>query len=205
MSFPLQKYSIGVNQTYSHDIMLPSFTATPQFLAETKYANPSNITSTPFQLGHHTKLTFFEYLAKHPEQAQQFNNFMGLYATDRPRWLDEGHFPVRDILGKGASTEENAVLLVDVGGGKGHDLILFQKRYGDLPGRMVLQDLPSVVEQAGQLPEGLEATGHDFFKENPIKGMIISNNYGAVRGRKNANMQARRTGILLPFGPPRLA
>ncbi|KAJ5525434.1 O-methyltransferase [Penicillium frequentans] len=155
---------------FCHDIMLPSFTATPQFLAETKYANPSNITSTPFQLGHHTKLTFFEYLAKHPKQAQEFNNFMGLYATDRPRWLDEGHFPVRDILGKGANTEKDAVLLVDVGGGKGHDLILFQKRYGDLPGRMILQDLPSVVEQAGQLPEGLEATGHDFFKENPIKG-----------------------------------
>ncbi|KAJ5794560.1 O-methyltransferase [Penicillium paradoxum] len=155
---------------FCHDIMLPSFTATPQFLAETKYTNPSNITSTPFQLGHHTKLTFFEYLAKHPEQAQQFNNFMGLYATDRPRWLDEGHFPVREILGKGASTDEDAVLLVDVGGGKGHDLVLFQKRYGDLPGRMILQDMPSVIEQAGQLSEGLEATAHDFFKENPIKG-----------------------------------
>ncbi|KAJ5710455.1 O-methyltransferase [Penicillium malachiteum] len=67
-------------------------------------------------------------------------------------------------------TEKDAVLLVDVGGGKGHDLILFQTRYGDLPGRQILQDLPSVVEQAGQLPEGLEATGHDFFKPNPIQG-----------------------------------
>lgn len=31
---------------------------------------------------------------------------MGLYATDRPRWLDEGHFPVREILGQGASEEK---------------------------------------------------------------------------------------------------
>ncbi|EED15780.1 O-methyltransferase [Talaromyces stipitatus ATCC 10500] len=155
---------------FCHDVLLPSFSATPRFLAETRYANPTNITDTPFQFGHHTKRTFFEYLGTYPEQAQQFNNFMGLYATDRPRWLDEGHFPVREILGEGASEEKDAVLMVDVGGGKGHDLILFQQRYGDLPGRLILQDLPSVVKQAGQLSAGLESMGHDFFTENPIKG-----------------------------------
>lgn len=66
------------------------------------------------------------------------------------------------------------MLMVDVGGGKGHVLILFQQRYDDLPGWLILQDLPSVVKQAGQLSAGLEAMGHDFFTDNPIKGEFNS-------------------------------
>lgn len=97
---------------------------------------------------------------------------MGMYATDRPRWLDPGHFPIRKVLGEEAKiNEDNPVLLVDVGGGKGHDLALFQKMYSDLPGGLVLQDIPYVIEQAGALPAGIEAMPYDFFTPNPIKGM----------------------------------
>jgi hypothetical protein len=158
----------------SHDVLLPGFSATGQFLAKTKYLNPSNLTDTPFQLGHATRQTFFEYLGSHPDQNQQFNNFMGLYAVGRPRWHDQGHFPVREVIGEGASKDENSALLVDVGGGKGHDLIAFQKMYHDLPGRLVLQDMPHVIQQAGKLPDGIEGMPHDFFAPQPIKGKTHS-------------------------------
>lgn len=129
---------------------------------------------TPLQLAHSTKQTFFEYLGSHPDHNQQFNNFMGLYATDRPRWLDPGHFPVEKILGEEAKIgDENTVLMVDVGGGKGHDLILFREKYPNLPGRLILQDLPFVISQAGSLPAGLEAMPHDFFTPQPINGESV--------------------------------
>jgi hypothetical protein len=156
----------------SQDILLPGLKKMPQYLAESRYGNPSNIMDTPFQLGHSTKRMFFDYLGRHPEQIAQFNNYMGMYAQGRPRWLDPGNFPVREILGEGASTELDAALLVDVGGGKGHDLVIFQKTYGDLPGRLVLQDLPGAIDQAGALPKGIEATVHDFFTPQPVKGQI---------------------------------
>lgn len=159
---------------YSHDILLPSFSATVQYLAETQYKNPQDLKNSPFQLGHNTKLSFFEYLGTHPKQAQQFNNFMGLYAQGRPRWLDPGHYPIRERLVEGADTDPNSVFMVDVGGGKGHDITLFQKLYKDIiPGRLVLQDMPTVIQQAGELPAGIEGTPHDFFKPNPVVGMCF--------------------------------
>jgi len=169
-SFPIEERRANT-KLLSHDVLLPSFSSAPQFFKETRYSNPSEIKNTLFHLGLSTKLTFFEYLGTHPDQNKYFNNFMGMYAQDRPRWLDPGHFPVREILGEGASTDKDAVLLVDVGGGKGHDLVLFQKLYHDLPGRLVLQDLPYVIQQAGALPAGIEATPHDFFQPQPIQGM----------------------------------
>lgn len=150
--------------------MLPGLIKLPQYLAESAYGNPQNITDTPFQLGHGTKRTFFDYLGRHPDQIAQFNNYMGMYAQDRPRWLDLGNFPVREILGEGASTDPDAALLVDVGGGKGHDLVTFKKTYGDLPGKLVLQDLSGAIQQAGSLPEGIESTVYDFFTPQPVKG-----------------------------------
>ena len=39
----------------------------------------------------------------------------------------------------------------------------------DLPGRLVAQDLPFVVEAVSGLPPGVEVQAHDFFTEQPIK------------------------------------
>lgn len=96
-----------------------------------------------------------------------------MYANDRPRWLDPGNFPVHELLGKGADTGLDSTLLVDVGGGKGHDLVMFKKMYGDLPGQLVLQDLPGAIEQAGTLGDGIVPMVYDFFTPQPIKGQSI--------------------------------
>lgn len=94
---------------------------------------------------------------------------MSAYHQGRPSWMDAGFYPVSQ-LAQGLKHED--VLLVDVGGSVGHDLSEFQRKWSDMPGRLVLQDLPDVIEQAQSmlLHPRIEATAHDFFTEQPIKG-----------------------------------
>jgi hypothetical protein len=92
---------------------------------------------------------------------------MGNTMGARKYWVD--WYPVRERILYGAEKDE--VLVVDVGGGKGHDLIQFRRKY---PGhRLVLQDLRGVVESIEGLGEGIEMAVHDFFTEQVVKGMLI--------------------------------
>lgn len=69
------------------------------------------------------------------------------------------------------------VLMVDVGGSSGHDLISFHSAHSDVSGRLILEDLPPAVEAAkaaGELDrEGIEAVAHDFFTPQPIQGARV--------------------------------
>ena len=76
---------------------------------------------------------------------------------------------MKEELIQGASTEKDSVLLVDIGGGWGHDIVAFQKKY-PTNGRLILQDLPAVIKDARTLPPGIEAQGYDFFTTQPVKG-----------------------------------
>jgi hypothetical protein len=69
-----------------------------------------------------------------------------------------------------ARADSDAVLLVDIGGGLGQDIVDFQKRYRHLPGRLVLQALPTVIESVQGFPTKVQAIGHDFFAPKPIQG-----------------------------------
>ena len=95
---------------------------------------------------------------------------MAGYRIGRARWIDPDCFPVEEVLGNGVSIEKNAVMLVDVGGSTGRDISAFHELYPQLPGRLVLQDLPAVIKEASNLPEGIEAMAHDFFTPQPVKG-----------------------------------
>ena len=62
--------------------------------------------------------------------------------------------------------------LVDVGGGQGQSLAQIMKAFPTLePKRLVLQDLPPVIEQAQlSLPSELVKMVHDFWTPQPVKG-----------------------------------
>ena len=111
----------------------------------------------------------FQYFARAPEMGRRFGSMMGAWAQDRPRWFDDGYYSVQDRLIDGAKGGEGDVFLVDVGGGRGHDLIGLKQKHQNIPGRLVLQDRPEVVSLA-QLPAGLESMPHDFNTPQPIKG-----------------------------------
>lgn len=80
------------------------------------------------------------------------------------KWFD--YYPVASKLQVASPSD---VLLVDIGGGVGHDLIAFQKRYPDLPGQYIVQDIPVVIDSITSLPTGISAQKHDFFSPQPVK------------------------------------
>ncbi|PYH92255.1 S-adenosyl-L-methionine-dependent methyltransferase [Aspergillus ellipticus CBS 707.79] len=143
--------------------------ATPQFLQQTDYRNPSDGLHSPFQLGFGTKASFFEFLAQDPVVGAQFNNLMSVYHQGRASWMDPGFYPVQRLL-EGVQVGTDDVLLVDVGGGKGHDLQEFRTKGPRVPGRLILQDQPAVIAEATGLHASIETMAHDFFGEQPIKG-----------------------------------
>jgi len=87
--------------------------------------------------------------------------------------MDSGFYPVRDRFEQGMMQNANEVAIVDVGGGMGHDLAELKKKQPTIPGRFILQDLPQVIEQIPQPFDGIEATAHDFYTEQPVKGELI--------------------------------
>lgn len=148
--------------------------ALPAFLRQNNFQTSNDGKNCPFQLGYKTESHFFEYLRDNPKYAAQFNNHMSAYHKGRPSWMDVGFFPVLDLV-MGVKTED--VLLVDLGGSIGHDLSEFDRKWSQTPGRLVLQDLPDVVDQAPSLPSRIEAMHHDFFTEQPVKGMPYLSRY----------------------------
>jgi hypothetical protein len=76
------------------------------------------------------------------------------------RWVDI--FPVAEVLDTSRLSKGDA-LLVDIGGNQGHDLQLFQQRHSQLPGRLILEDLPQAVNEVKGKLEGIELVEYDFF------------------------------------------
>lgn len=107
------------------------------------------------------------------DTAKQFNNHMSVYAQGRMRWMDPGFYPVQERLVDGIAIGDQDALLVDMGGSFGHDLSDFRRKWPNVPGRLVLQDLPEVVSSVKDLHPSIEVTAHDFFTEQPVKGTDI--------------------------------
>lgn len=89
------------------------------------------------------------------------------FKTMARKWYET--VPVDEIFG--TPSDASAVLLVDVGGNTGHDILGFHKAHPNLPGRLILQDLPTTIQSldAAKL-EPIEAMAHDFFTPQPVKG-----------------------------------
>lgn len=85
--------------------------------------------------------------------------------------MDEGFYPVRERLYHDMQNDdENAVFLVDVGGGLGHDLEELRVKHPGIRGRLVLQDQPEVIAQIDKASNSIELTTHDFFTPQSVKG-----------------------------------
>ena len=79
-------------------------------------------------------------------------------------------FPVESTICKDFPTDDkDAILLVDIGGGVGHDLRAFKAKFPKLPGRLVLQDLPQVIDSITDIPDAIEPLKYDFFTPQPLQ------------------------------------
>lgn len=90
-------------------------------------------------------------------------------------WLDVIDF---EALIKIDGTDDDAItpetpVFVDVGGGIGSQCAILKAKLPNLPGRVILQDLPVALQHA--LPtEGVEIMAHNFWTEQPVKGGVTS-------------------------------
>ena len=155
----------GVNHTF--DLVDRVAMALPGFLQKTGYQNPNDPKHCPFQDAFHTEDDLFEWFPKHPEELNDFNLWMTGQREGRANWLD--YYPLREKLLDGFRKGDSLVMFVDVGGARGHEVEAIKKRFPDLPGKFILQDLPETIKQALPVPE-MQVMAHDFFTEQPVKG-----------------------------------
>jgi hypothetical protein len=150
----------------------------PKYLRESKYKAPSEPTDGFVQYANQTKHNIFEYLQSMPPLFQDFNLFMGNTMGAREYWHD--WYDVQGRLLSGFESSAGPTLLVDIGGGKGHDLVAFDSTFskGDksYDGQLVLQDLPQVLDDVAedQLSSKIQKMTHDFFEDQPVKGRHVS-------------------------------
>ena len=150
----------------SFDVVGKSWQCLPEFLKRTNYRNPSNSRDCAINIAFKDRGSAFEILAKRPQDLENFNSYMTAQRWGRAHWLD--FYPL-EKLSEGLSEAENAVLLVDVGGGRGHEIREIKSRYPSLRGRMILQDLAGTTKQVRPEP-GTEVMAHDFFTPQLIRG-----------------------------------
>ncbi|KAE8150516.1 S-adenosyl-L-methionine-dependent methyltransferase [Aspergillus avenaceus] len=149
---------------------LPIIHKTPEFLRETDYRNPEDPTHGPLQYTHKTTSTTWDWLSKRPAALDRFNSFMEGNRAGRSHWAE--WFPVQERLLDGAVVNKSP-LLVDIAGGRGHDLIKFKQRFPGPHGDLVLEELPAVIDDISNLDEDLRRVKHDFFQPQPIKGARV--------------------------------
>lgn len=109
----------------------------------------------------------WEYISERPSRLNAFNDFMEGQRVGRTQWYRG--FPVEESLSD-ESNDLDTVLMVDVGGGRGHDLEAFKAAFPQLPGKAIVQDLPFTIDDIKHLAPEVEAMKHNFFDPQPVKG-----------------------------------
>ncbi|GKZ17726.1 hypothetical protein AbraIFM66951_010868 [Aspergillus brasiliensis] len=146
-----------------YDLTLPTLAKLPDYFREHRYASPKEYARSPMQWA--VGKSQFEWLAQHKHRQALFNSYMSSRRHGKPTWFDV--YPVERLTNDAMDYQEG-VFLVDVGGNQGHDLVKFHDKYPEVPGRLVLQDLPKVVSRS---PGGkVEGMGYSFLDPQPIKG-----------------------------------
>ena len=136
----------------------------PDYLERIGFQNPSDAFDGPFQYAMGTESHYFEWLNSHPRDQNAFDTVMDISRMARGEaWFE--FYPVEERL----RVTGDEPLLVDVGGGLGHDLIALKAKFPNIPGKLVVQDLPTVIDHVKDLPPGIEAMKHDFFSPQPLK------------------------------------
>ena len=121
---------------------------------------------------------------------------------NRMDWFDA--FPVEDILFQASQKSNDEILLIDIAGGRGHDLEAFRRRFPNASGKLILQEVPDVINDIQNLDESIVRMEYDFFTPQPVLGKWTLACYFCIVGSLT-HMPSRRSSILLPRHIPQLA
>ncbi|CAG9989471.1 unnamed protein product [Clonostachys byssicola] len=144
--------------THYHDSVLPALTKLKDFLHDPHGPR------TAWQMGHDTDLSYYAWLDAHPARKEAFHIYMEAHVIGLPTWLDVLDFEKEFAAGARADD----VIFVDVGGSNGQQCAALKERYAGLPGRVILQDRPAVLNSALEV-QGMEKMGYDYLTEQPVK------------------------------------
>jgi hypothetical protein len=136
----------------------------PSYLASLDYKNPEQSDNT---LSHcATGTDFFAYLRNDPIRLARFNS-----AMKGANLLTASPVPSSLLEPDPTLSEENAVAMVDVGGGVGQVTEKVMEANPQLQGRcFILQDLGPIVEQARAKDPKYQIMEYDFFTPQPVRG-----------------------------------
>lgn len=143
-----------------------------RYLRETNFKHPEDHLNGPHQFAFQTKLPWFDWVKTHPDIWRRFNMLMTSWRAAKEDWVNL--LPVEETIMNGANEQSTAPLIVDVGGGYGHDLTLFRKSFPNAKGLLVLEDQSEVIDG---IPDELrnetfQTIKYDFFQPQPIKGKV---------------------------------
>ncbi|KAL4918826.1 hypothetical protein BDW62DRAFT_200468 [Aspergillus aurantiobrunneus] len=135
------------------DIGHPCVTYGPEYFRRNGNQFPTSVTDTPFQLANNTNLSYFDWLGENPSLAQDFQQSMTIKQQKTPCWVD--WFDVEGVILDGFQDMDmdEAILLVDIGGGEGHYTHAFNRKFPHAPGRRIIQDLPHVISSITSPPD----------------------------------------------------
>ncbi|KAJ5954142.1 hypothetical protein N7501_008421 [Penicillium viridicatum] len=140
-----------------------------EFSRKRGWMNPTDPWDTSLMYAYDTDKNIFPWV-RDLGYGDHLNDYLGGYNLGRPLWMDPSVYPVEERLIDGADSSPDAPFLVDIGGNVGHDLERFQTRYPNAPGKLILQDLPMMIDQIKDLDPAITRMGYDFHDEQPVKG-----------------------------------
>lgn len=162
---------VKTERDFSYDQGAKSVWSIPDYFKSNRYQLPTDAVSGPFQFAFNTPLETYTYWATKPEVADNFNTFMAgkLNATQTGQSWEES-YPVQEhIIDRFDKTIGDA-MFVDIAGGRGHEVAQLKAKFPNAPGRFILEDLPSVINDIKELDSSIERIKYDFFEPQPIKG-----------------------------------
>ncbi|CAK1362647.1 hypothetical protein CB0940_05150 [Cercospora beticola] len=149
----------------------------PEFFQKHGYNEPSGPENCLYSYAYGR--SHWEATTKQPEIAKWFNEFMAMATFSMKSWVDvfdvgKLKVQIKNEDADGNKDKENGegIMLIDVGGGRGHELEKLAKRKNELgmKGKLILQDRKEVLEQVPSEWKGLfEKEVHDFFKPQEEK------------------------------------
>ena len=147
----------------------------PEYLKSIEYRRQTDELPSAFQYAYNVKEDGFTWLCHHPDVAARFDGLMEGFRQLNPYWYN--WFPVQERILDTCSLAPDQPLMVDIGGRVGQVLIDFKKRFPDIVGRLILEDLPVVIDGIRESPDlkaaGIEAIGSDFLRDvQPVKGKV---------------------------------
>lgn len=133
---------------------------------------PTNAKDTSLMYSYNMDMDMFAWLQS-LGYGPHFNHHMSGYRQGRPPWCGPNFFPVQEKLINGFDPSPDAVLLVDIGGNLGHDIMQFHELNPGHPGKLILQDLPVIIGQLEGLDKSVTPMEYNFLEEQPVKGKCL--------------------------------